>query len=81
MLHNTEADSRQPYTSYFPRADIHELITPDLLHQAIKGVFKDHLVSWVSDYLEYCHGAAGKERILDEIDRRLVVRLLSAKRR
>jgi hypothetical protein len=62
----------QPYTTYFPRADIHELITPDLLHQAIKGVYKDHLVSWVAEYLEHYHGTAGKERVLDEIDRRSV---------
>jgi len=68
--HNTKADCGQPYTSYFPRVDIHKLITPDLLHQAIKGVFKDHLVNWVSEYLEHFHGTAGMERVLDEIDRR-----------
>ena len=72
VLHISQADSHQPYTVYFPRADIHELITPDLLHQAIKGVFKDHLVNWVSGYLEHYHGTAGMERILDEIDRRSV---------
>ncbi|KAF8261681.1 hypothetical protein EI94DRAFT_1475434, partial [Lactarius quietus] len=33
-----------PYTSSFPCADIHKLLSPDLLHQLIKGVFKDHLV-------------------------------------
>ncbi|KAF8901482.1 hypothetical protein CPB84DRAFT_1846772 [Gymnopilus junonius] len=26
-----------PFTKLFPRADIHELLTPDLLHQVIKG--------------------------------------------
>ena len=71
-LHNTKADSSQPYTSYFPRADIHELITSDLLHQVIKGVFKDYLVSWVSEYLDYFHRTAGKEQVLDEIDCRSV---------
>ena len=60
----------QPYTSYFSRADIYELITPDLLHQVIKGVYKDHLVDWVGKYLEYLHGAAGGARVVDEIDRR-----------
>jgi len=66
----TGAEICQPYTSYFPRADIHELITPDLLHQVIKGVYKDHLVDWVGKYLEYVHGTAGGARVIDEIDRR-----------
>ncbi|KAK7689334.1 hypothetical protein QCA50_007125 [Cerrena zonata] len=42
----------KPFTEYFPRADIHELITPDLLHQVVKGIFKDHLVAWVEDYMK-----------------------------
>ena len=63
------APGATPYTSYFPRADIYELITPDLLHQVIKGVYKDHLVDWVCRYLEYLHGAAGGARVIDEIDR------------
>ncbi|KAF5361126.1 hypothetical protein D9758_009059 [Tetrapyrgos nigripes] len=33
-----------PFTHDFLRADIHELMSPDLLHQAIKGTFMDHLV-------------------------------------
>lgn len=62
----------QPFTEHFPRADIYELITPDLLHQLIKGVFKDHLVDWVCEYLERQHGKAKANSILDEIDRRCV---------
>ncbi|KAG2355217.1 hypothetical protein BDR07DRAFT_1453834 [Suillus spraguei] len=31
-----------PFTNDFPRADIHELLSFDLLHQLIKGAFKDH---------------------------------------
>jgi hypothetical protein len=54
----------------FPRADIHELLTSDLLHQAVKGTFKDHLVVWVEDFLKITHGSSKAESILDEIDRR-----------
>ncbi|THG93454.1 hypothetical protein EW026_g7789 [Hermanssonia centrifuga] len=32
-----------PFTNDFPRADICQLISGDLLHQIIKGCFKDHL--------------------------------------
>ncbi|KAF8881514.1 hypothetical protein CPB84DRAFT_1817258 [Gymnopilus junonius] len=39
-------DGIMPFTHGFPRADIHELLSPDLLHQIIKGTFKDHLVTW-----------------------------------
>ena len=60
------------FTEHFPRANIYELITPDILHQIIKGVFKDHLVKWTCKYLEREHGKAGADSILDEIDRRYV---------
>ncbi|KAF8159988.1 hypothetical protein B0H34DRAFT_843889 [Crassisporium funariophilum] len=40
-----------PFTHHFPCANIHELLSPDLLHQVIKGTFKDHLVLWVGEYL------------------------------
>ena len=66
----TQLNRPQPFTSNFPRADIHELLTPDLLHQAIKGTFKDHLVEWVQGYLETRHGSSESKRMLDEIDRR-----------
>jgi Plavaka transposase len=62
----------QPFTSEFPRADIHELLSPDLLHQLIKGTFKDHLVTWVNEYLIQEHGTARGTEIIDDIDRRYV---------
>jgi hypothetical protein len=62
----------QPFTNDFPRADIHELIAPDLLHQVIKGGFKDHLVSWVEDYLVLVHGKTGAKKYMADIDRRCV---------
>lgn len=58
----------QPFTHGFPRADIHELLTPDLLHQIIKGTFKDHLVTWVGEYLLQKHSEAKALRISEDID-------------
>jgi hypothetical protein len=62
----------QPFTNDFPRADIHELLAPDLLHQIIKGTFKDHLVCWVEDFLVLKHGRTRANEILDNIDQRYV---------
>ncbi|KAI9436964.1 hypothetical protein H4582DRAFT_2111974 [Lactarius indigo] len=62
-----------PFTFGFPRADIYEMISPDLLHQVIKGTFKDHLVVWVCDYLMMQHGESQANDILDDIDRRISV--------
>ena len=60
----------QPFTSGFPRAEIYELLSSDLLHQIIKGTFKDHLVLWVEQYLIKKHGAKGATKIMADIDRR-----------
>ncbi|KAJ7573918.1 hypothetical protein C8J56DRAFT_1065436 [Mycena floridula] len=49
-------DGIMPFTHGFPSANIHELLSSDLLHQLIKGKFKDHLVTWVGEYLEIQHG-------------------------
>ncbi|KAH9006191.1 hypothetical protein EDB86DRAFT_3061299 [Lactarius hatsudake] len=61
----------KPFTNDFPHACIYELLSPDLLHQLIKGTFKDHLVQWVTVYIcrKHC-GALGKA-ILDDIDWRI----------
>ncbi|KAF7368105.1 hypothetical protein MSAN_00876700 [Mycena sanguinolenta] len=60
-----------PFTWDFPRADIHELLSPDLLHQVIKGTFKDHLVAWVGEYLDNVHGKTEAKKIMADIDRRI----------
>lgn len=59
----------KPFTNDFPRADVYELLSPDLLHQLIKGTFKDHLVDWINEYIKIRYGAKANE-YLDEIDRR-----------
>jgi len=74
----TELISLQPFTNDFPRADIHELLSPDLLHQVIKGTFKDHLVTWIENYLLLAHGEARSNEILDDIDRRYDTASLAA---
>ncbi|KAG1722877.1 uncharacterized protein EDB91DRAFT_1240170 [Suillus paluster] len=53
-----------PFTNDFPRADIYQMISPDILHQLIKGAFKDHLVEWV-------HLKRRAEQILDDINHRI----------
>ncbi|KAF8152242.1 hypothetical protein B0H34DRAFT_110690 [Crassisporium funariophilum] len=60
-----------PFTFDFPRADIYEMLSPDILHQLIKGTFKDHLVDWVGQYLVLEHGEARGKEFLDDIDRRI----------
>ena len=63
----------QPLTSDYPCADIHELLTPDLLHQLIKGTFKDHLVDWITEYIRISAESEHEaDRIIEEIDRRCV---------
>ncbi|KAL0566548.1 hypothetical protein V5O48_015462 [Marasmius crinis-equi] len=37
-----------PIAHHFPRADIHEIMAPDLFHQLIKGTFLNHLVKWTN---------------------------------
>ena len=61
-----------PFMNNFPRANIYELISPDLLHRIIKGVFKDHLVDWVENYIRFTYDAEA-DAILDDIDQRYAV--------
>ncbi|KAL0568424.1 hypothetical protein V5O48_013559 [Marasmius crinis-equi] len=66
-------DDVLPFTHFFPCADIHEMLTADLLHQVIKGCFKDMLVEWTWTYLELVHGEAGAKEIMDDIDHRIAL--------
>ncbi|KIN96824.1 hypothetical protein M404DRAFT_32873 [Pisolithus tinctorius Marx 270] len=59
------------FTNDFLRADIYGMLSPDILHQLIKGGFKDHLVDWVEHYLSHIHGKTQVEKVLDEIDWRI----------
>ncbi|KAG2092296.1 uncharacterized protein F5147DRAFT_748031 [Suillus discolor] len=62
-----------PFTAYFPRTDIHELLAPDILHQIIKGTFKDHIVAWVGEYFLITYGEKKAEQIWADIDRHIAV--------
>ena len=66
----------QAFTSDFPHANI-ELISPDLLHQIIKGLFKDHLVTWVEQYIRSEYSEHAAKKILADIDCRYVIYIFS----
>ncbi|KIK73164.1 hypothetical protein PAXRUDRAFT_21149 [Paxillus rubicundulus Ve08.2h10] len=58
-----------PFTDEFPCADIQQLIAPNILHQLVKGTFKDHLVEWVGKYLELEYAKAGAKEWLADINK------------
>jgi len=58
----------QSFTEDFPHADIHELISADILHQVIKGAFKDHLITWIQEWIEADKGKKVAKQIFSYID-------------
>jgi hypothetical protein len=77
LSHCHDIDISKPFTHGFPRAEIYELLSPDILHQVIKGTFKDHLVTWVEEYLHIVHPEARALAIMADIDRRYAMHLLT----
>jgi hypothetical protein len=55
-------DVEEPFWAHLPHTDIFVCLTPDLLHQVHRGVFKDHILEW-------CRKILGNT----EIDRRFSV--------
>lgn len=69
VYHRKVTNISKPFTNDFPRANIHLLLAPDLLHQLIKGCFKDHLVDWIVAYIQLRYTPQRESaRVLDEID-------------
>ncbi|CAK5274975.1 unnamed protein product [Mycena citricolor] len=58
-----------PFTNKFLQADIHEILSSDLLHQVFKGTFKDHVVTWIVEYLVIAHVVKPGQGIIGAISR------------
>ncbi|KAN0084625.1 hypothetical protein V8E55_008129 [Tylopilus felleus] len=67
-----------PFTNNFPRADICCFLSPNIIHQLIKGTFKDHLVDWVKKFLVKMHNQTQPDIILNDIDRQIAAVALFA---
>ncbi|KAL4066172.1 hypothetical protein J3A83DRAFT_4360405 [Scleroderma citrinum] len=61
------------FTNNFPCVDIYPMLSPNILHQLIKGGFKDHIVNWVKWYLIHIHRRMEAETFLGAIDQWITV--------
>ncbi len=50
------------------------MISPDLLHQVIKGAFKDNLMDWIYEYFPLTYGETKGKDLQDQLDQRYVLR-------
>ncbi|KXN87508.1 hypothetical protein AN958_08745 [Leucoagaricus sp. SymC.cos] len=68
--HRTKLEEHDPFAEDFLYSDIYSMLVSDLLHQVIKGVFKDHLVSWIKEYITEVGPWSTKKvkKIMSEID-------------
>ncbi|KAF8222027.1 hypothetical protein L208DRAFT_1015554, partial [Tricholoma matsutake] len=62
-----------PFTTAFPHPDIHKHLSPNILHQIIKGTFKDHVVDWVEQFIKSAYSKVHADKILADIDCQIVV--------